>query len=131
MQDLFLAYSTVTRKPGVVKHDDKPLYHISEHQELIMKDLLVLLVDLKLATDIWEGDSYVSISIVYSILFNIVKKLQLTPCETEEGTAFKNILLDNLKFRFSMSDNEYLSTMSVHVFASFLDPRFKDFVVFE
>ena len=122
--ELYLGYSTTVKKKGVIPQEEKPDFEVSSSGEKLLGDILALLKDFKLAIDIWEADKYVSISVVYPVLFRIVKKLSENKPKTEEGEALRN-KIKQVIFRFSMEDEEFLGELSVHVLGSFFDPRFK------
>ena len=125
-KNLFIAFSTSTRKPGVLYPDEKDAFTFSSYEEKVIDDVLAVLNDCKMATDIWEGQKYVTISCVFPILFRIVDKVSAIDCLTDAGQDLRDTLVTNLLSRFSLTDDEYLTGMSVHTIASFLDPRFKD-----
>ena len=54
-----------------------------------------------------------------------MKKLSENKPKTEEGEALRNKIKQEVIFRFSMEDEEFLDELSVHVLGSFFDPRFK------
>ena len=76
-------------------------------------------------TDLFEGDEYVSISVVYPTLIKQIHKLAGIQLETQQGMQIRNELVDNIEIRFSLNDEAFLGCMSVHTIASVFDPRFK------
>lgn len=127
-KSLFFAYITTMRSVQIssVKDFENELFQFSNDDEALINDILLVLSDLKEAADIWEGQHYVTISVVYPVLFAIMKKFSRLDLKTTNGKTLMKALITNLNFRFSLEDNEFLSTLSVHMISTTLDIRFKD-----
>ena len=104
--------------------NEKNTHSYSSTELKLINDILKLLERLKMATDEWQSSKSVSISLVYPIIFLIVKYLQSVDNLSVPGRKLCNSLIDNVIFRFSLEDEEFLKDLSVHIRASFLDPRF-------
>ena len=59
------------------------------------------------------------------VLFRVIEKMSETTPKTPEGEELRKKIEEEVTFRFSMKDEEFLGQLSVHVFGSFFDPRFK------
>lgn len=122
---LFDAFDFLVKSTPVLNNVEKCSLSFGSHEIIAIKEMIVLLEDLKMTTDEWQTETSVSVSEVYPIMFCLLKRLQLKPCETAMAKEFQSRLLINLAERFSVEDQEFLGSMSVHVMGSFLDPRFK------
>jgi hypothetical protein len=109
------------------KNDGRDKFVFLPQDVKAAEDLITLLEHLKSATDEWQAEKTVSISAVYPILFAVRRKLRAfsTLSLSSAGQALRDALLHHLEIRFNMTDEPFLSSLSVHMIASYLDPRFK------
>lgn len=91
----------------------------------LLRDVISVLKLLKVTTDTWEGDQYVTSSTVYPVIFKVVETMRHSFKFESEAENLKEDLISNIEERLSMKDNEFLAEMSIPMIASFLDPRFK------
>lgn len=85
--------------------------------------LLSPIVDM---TVMWQSGKNSVLSEIYPVLYSVVNLLEtirrgMRP--TSVGGKLSLRLLKNIKERFSMDDIEYVTSISIHVVASALDPR--------
>lgn len=95
---------------------------MTEHQWVLMSDIITVLKPLNVATTVLCSENQVTISLVLPIIHSVIKNhLNMNITGRPDTEKFKNILVVSLTDRFNLNSNKE----TVHSLASFLDPRSK------
>jgi len=85
-----------------VAFDDKDKFMVPQKDVAVMEEILQLLEPLKVATDQWQAEKTVSISLVYPVVFAILRKLGVIQMKTPEGIELQRHLLQEMEFRLPL-----------------------------
>ena len=99
--------------------------HICEEEWLFSKDSSKMLKLYDSITSVLEGDSFVTISIIYPILCGLNEMLARTDLATEESEFLRRGLLQNLRHRVSFVVT-FDSNWAIAASSSYIVPRFEN-----
>lgn len=99
---------------------------ISEHDWLVMEEMLVLLKPLQVATKIFSSENKITLSAVRPIVKSLIEShFKEKIDDSVHTTTFKNSIIESLTKHFSMKP-ESTDFVKPEQIASFLDPRYKE-----
>ena len=133
LQDSRRHLTDVLLDDTVSKAADRKLL-LQDHEWDLLEELLPILSPLEMATKELSADKYVSISIMYPILFGLMEHFEDNDDDSETLIQVKHVVRESLCNRFKLDNIDICKEMPI--LATALDPRFKsldflpnDFVV--